>query len=416
MLFLQKHFIFLQKKNFSILPIFLVVFIDLLGIGVVIPILGPLFLGNELLSESYTFSARTILLGFLIASYSIAQFFGSPILGALSDKYGRKKVLFLSLPGTFLGYLLFGVALLQQNLLLLFVSRIIGGFSGGNLSSVMSSIADLSDEKSKAKNFGLVGMAFGLGFIFGPFIGGKLADPTLVSWFNYATPLWFAAILSLFNMLMVANYFKETSTTRLDTKISMLTGFRNIQKAFTIKNLRVIFIIVFLITLGFNFFTQFFQVLLIEKFSFNQSDIGNLFAFVGIWIAFSQGVLTRVLSKKFSPKQILPFSILFLAISLPLLLLPSKLFYLYAANAVIAIFAGLTFPNYTAIVSGLSAKDSQGEILGINQSIQAIGIAIPPIVAWFIVSIRLYLPIIVSAALMFIAWLVFVMFFKEKEK
>ncbi|HLC50237.1 MAG TPA: MFS transporter [Candidatus Nanoarchaeia archaeon] len=406
----------MQKKNFSILPIFLVVFIDLLGIGVVIPILGPLFLGNELLSESYTFSARTILLGFLIASYSIAQFFGSPILGALSDKYGRKKVLFLSLPGTFLGYLLFGVALLQQNLLLLFVSRIIGGFSGGNLSIVMSSIADLSDEKSKAKNFGLVGMAFGLGFIFGPFIGGKLADPTLVSWFNYATPLWFAAILSLFNMLMVANYFKETSTTRLDTKISMLTGFRNIQKAFTIKNLRVIFIIVFLITLGFNFFTQFFQVLLIEKFSFNQSDIGNLFAFVGIWIAFSQGVLTRVLSKKFSPKQILPFSILFLAISLPLLLLPSKLFYLYAANAVIAIFAGLTFPNYTAIVSGLSAKDSQGEILGINQSIQAIGIAIPPIVAGFIVSIHLYLPIIVSAALMFIAWLVFVMFFKEKEK
>ncbi|MEK6943269.1 MAG: MFS transporter [Nanoarchaeota archaeon] len=406
----------MQKKDFSIFPIFLVVFIDLLGIGVVIPILGPLFLGNELLPDSYSFGTRTMLLGFLIASYSIAQFFGSPILGALSDKYGRKKILFLSLPGTFLGYLLFGVALLQHNLFLLFASRIIGGFAGGNLSIVMSSIADLSDEKSKAKNFGLVGMAFGLGFIFGPFIGGKLADPTLVSWFNYATPLWFASLLALFNMLMVANYFKETSTTRIHTKISMLTGFRNIRKAFTIRNLRVIFIIVFLITLGFNFFTQFFQVLLIEKFSFNQSDIGTLFAFVGIWIAFSQGFLTRVLSKRFSPKQILPFSILLLAISLPLLLIPTKLFYLYAVNAVIAIFAGLTFPNYTAIVSGLGAKDSQGEILGINQSIQALGISIPPIVAGFIVSIHLYLPIIVSAALMFIAWLVFVMFFKEQER
>ena len=130
-------------------------------------------------------------------------------------------------------------------------------------------------------------------------------------------PLWFASLLALFNMLMVANYFKETSTTRIHTKISMLTGFRNIRKAFTIRNLRVIFIIVFLITLGFNFFTQFFQVLLIEKFSFNQSDIGTLFAFVGIWIAFSRD-FDKSTFKRFSPKQILPFSILLLAISLPL--------------------------------------------------------------------------------------------------
>ena len=96
-------------------------------------------------------------------------------------------------------------------------------------------------------------------------------------------------------------------------------------------------------------------------------------------------------------------------------MIPTKLFYLYAVNAVIAIFAGLTFPNYTAIVSGLGAKDSQGEILGINQSIQALGISIPPIVAGFIVSIHLYLPIIVSAALMFIAWLVFVMFLRNRK-
>src|SRR3989344_744460 len=368
MLFLQKHFIFMQKKNFSILPIFLVVFIDLLGIGVVIPILGPLFLGNELLSESYTFSARTILLGFLIASYSIAQFFGSPILGALSDKYGRKKVLFLSLPGTFLGYLLFGVALLQQNLLLLFVSRIIGGFSGGNLSIVMSSIADLSDEKSKAKNFGLIGMAFGLGFIFGPFIGGKLSDPAIVSWFSLATPIWFAAILTALNILLLIFNFRETSTTRIHSPVSIFTGFRNIKKAFSFPNLRVIFIVVFLLTFGFNFFTQFFQVFLIEKFNYTQSDIGEIFAYAGLWIAFSQGFVTRIVAKKFGPRKVLSVSSLLLGLSLPLLVIPDKSAYLYFVMPLIALFQGLTMPNYTAIISGLSAKDSQGEILGISQS------------------------------------------------
>jgi MFS transporter, DHA1 family, tetracycline resistance protein len=217
-------------------------------------------------------------------------------------------------------------------------------------------------------------------------------------------------------MAMVARFFKETSTTRISSKISMLTGIRNIKKAFTIGNLRTVFIVIFLITLGFNFFTQFFQVFLIEKFSFDQSDIGMLFAFVGIWIAFSQGFLTRIASSKFTPKQVLSLSILFLAAFLLLLLLPSSIALVYVINAFIAIFAGLTFPNSIAIVSSLSGKESQGEILGINQSIQALGISIPPIIAGFIVSVHLYLPILVSAILMLAAWIVFMLFFRESKK
>ena len=405
------------EKKFSIFPIWLLVFIDLIGIGIVIPILAPIFLNPQygLFPLDFSFRLRTILLGLLIGSFPIAQFFGAPVLGALSDRHGRKKMAIVSLTGTFIGYVLFAIALTLHNIHLLFFSRVLAGFFGGSLSIAFSAIADISDEKSKAKNFGLLGMAFGLGFIIGPFIGGKLADPNMLPWFDFATPLWFAALLTLFNIATVVWGFNETLKTMVHSEISFFTGFKNLKKAFQMQNLRVVFTVVFLLSFGFSFFAQFYQVFLIEKFHFNQSQIGTQFAYIGLWIAFAQGVITRIFSKKFNPKQILTFSTLLLSITFPLLLWPSNSVYLYFIMPFIAIFQGLTFPNYTALVSGLSAKDSQGEILGINQSIQSIGMAIPPIIAGFIVSLHLYLPILVAGILTFIAWIVFVAFFRPKE-
>ena len=194
-----------NKPKAPLLTIFLTVFLDMLGVGIVIPVIAPLLLdpSHNMLSVDYTVEARTILLGFLIAAYPLAQFFGAPMLGALSDRFGRKKLLFISLIGTFAGYILFATAILEQNIYLLFFSRLLDGFTGGNISIALSAISDSSDEKSKAKNFGIVGAAFGLGFILGPYIGGKLADPGIVSWFNASTPFWFAAILTAVNLLFV---------------------------------------------------------------------------------------------------------------------------------------------------------------------------------------------------------------------
>lgn len=400
-------------KKQSILPIFVTVFIDLLGVGIVIPILAPLFLSGNLFPVDFALESRLILLGLLIASYPIAQFFGAPILGALSDRHGRKKILMISLFGRFIGYLLMALGVYLDHIYLLFFSRIIDGFTGGNISIALSAMADMSDEKSKAKNFGLIGMAFGLGFILGPFIGGKLADPNLVSWFNYATPYLFAAILTIFNILLVVFMFKETLQTKINSKISLATGFHNIKKAFSMPNLRNMFVVIFLLTLGFNFFTQFFQVFLIEKFQFTQSQIGNLFGYLGFWVAVTQGVVTRYLAKKFTPVQVFSVSALMLSLTLPLLLVPKVPHYLLYIIPFIALFNGLTQPNSTAIVSNLSDKESQGEILGINQSIQSLGMAIPPIIAGFVVALHPSLPIILSSFFIFISWIVFKLFFHK---
>jgi DHA1 family tetracycline resistance protein-like MFS transporter len=261
----------------------------------------------------------------------------------------------------------------------------------------------------------MVGAAFGLGFILGPYIGGKLADPAVASWFNAATPFWFAAFLTILNLLFVLIAFPETLKEKRHTPVSMLTGMRNIGRAFQLRHLRTIFLVVFLITLGFNFFTQFFQVFLINKFHYNISQIADTFAYIGIWIVFAQGGLQRPFSKKFTPLSILQIAAVMLGIVLPLLLLPTEAKYIFFVLPFIAIFQGLTQPNITSVVSSQAGKDEQGQILGINQSIQSLGMAVPPIVASYINLININLPILTASFCIILGWGVLIIFFRKKK-
>jgi DHA1 family tetracycline resistance protein-like MFS transporter len=142
--------------------------------------------------------------------------------------------LLISLLGTAIGYVLFALAVAWRDMPLLFISRILPGFTGGNVSIAMSAIADISHGPRKTRNFGYIGMAFGLGFILGPFIGGKLADPTVLPWFDAATPFWFAALLTVISILLCIVLFSETFHARVKTAINPLMGFQNLAKAFTI--------------------------------------------------------------------------------------------------------------------------------------------------------------------------------------
>lgn len=398
------------------ITLFFTAFIDMLGIGIVIPVLGHLFLDiNGILPGEYLLFFRTLYLGLLIASYPLAQFFGAPLLGALSDRHGRKKILLISLIGTCIGYIMFAYAIITRNLLILFLSRILDGFTGGNISTIMSSIADISEHKDKAKNFGIIGMAFGIGVIFGPMIGGILSDPSVNPLFSSSTPFFFAAFLAFVNILLVIFAFKETLPVKIHSEINLFTGFKNIKKAMGMENLRTMFLVMFLLTFGFNFYTQFFQVYLIEKFNFSQARIGYIFAYLGIWIAFTQGFLTRIIAKKWQPEQVLKVTLLTLSFFIMLQALPNNPVYFYFVIPFIAFSNGITYPNATAVISNLAAKDSQGEILGINQSIQSLGMAIPPVLAGIIASVNVSLPIFISSFFIFISWIVFINFRKKKE-
>lgn len=400
----------------SLGTIFFTVFLDLVGVGIVLPVTVPLLLNPQsaLLPTDFSEALRTIILGFLIASYPIASFFGGPILGSLSDKYGRKRMLLLSLAGTFAGYLVFALGIYEQSIYLLFLSRVIDGFTGGNISIVQSAIADISDDASKAKNFGLIGMAFGVGFIIGPFIGGKLSDPTLVSWFYYDTPFLFAAMLSLVNIMLVIRNFTETLEAPINRPINALTGIRNLKQAFTDPRISILFAAVFFYNLGFSFFTQFFQVFLVKRFSFNQSGIGDYFAFIGLCIALVQGLVVRRLAVRYTPKQILRYSLPLLSVTLFCVMLPQQSWQLYLVAPFIALFQGSSAPNTTSLVSQNALAGEQGKMLGINQSVLAMGLAIPPIIAGFIDTIDVRLPLIAASGSVFIGWTLMLRFLKKQ--
>ncbi len=404
-----------MKKN-KLLILFLIIFLDLLGIGIMIPVLAPLFLdpSSAVIPAEWTESTRNIAFGILVAAYPLAQFFGAPILGTLSDQHGRKKVLLGSLLGTAIGYALFAVGIFTHQLWLLFVSRLLDGFTGGNIGVANSAIADMSTPETRTKNFGLVGMAFGLGFVVGPAVGGLLSDSSILPWFNASTPFWFATALSSLNLIFVALFFTETIKKKSIKKIHPFIGFTHLIKAWKMKKLRAIFIVAFLHALGFCFFTQFFPVFLVQKFSLGEASIGIFFAYIGIWIAFSQGFVARIASRFLSPENAMRIGLFGLGAILFAFTLPTQIAILYLIQPIMAIFEGLAFPNSTTLISHLANENDQGEAMGITQSLRALGQAIPPLIAGFLVNISQNLPTYTASALILLAWGIFMISFRPK--
>lgn len=362
-------------KRSPLLVIFITVFIDLIGFGIVIPVL-PYY------AEGTKFGATPSQVGLLFASYSVLQLVFSPVLGRLSDKHGRRPILFFSLLGTALGFLILGFA---TTLWMLFVGRIIDGISGGNISTAQAYIADVTTEKDRAKGMGLIGAAFGLGFVFGPALGG------ILSRWGIHVPFLFAGALALANATLLYFVLPETVTPDHPARVSAASGrgFKQLIDALKQKRLAFVLTIYFLSIVAFSLMTAIFSLFLLFRFGYEPWHSGWIFAFVGIISATIQGGLIGGLVKRFGePALVIAGSFLF-AVSLfisPFVRTEVGIAGILVIGALSAIGNALMAPSLNSLGSKSANASNQGSVLGVMQSVASLARAVGPALAAVLIS------------------------------
>jgi DHA1 family tetracycline resistance protein-like MFS transporter len=410
-------------KTGRLINIFIVVFVDLLGFGLILPLL-PYY--------AETFGASPLVIGLIVASYAAASLVGAPLMGRLSDRYGRRRILLLSVAGTFIGYLLLGFAQpigsFSANLFashavnafiigVLFVSRAIDGFTGGNITVAQAYITDITDETNRSRGLGIIGSAFGLGFILGPAAGG------LLSHWGYNIPALAAAVLAFINLISIFFFLPESLTNEQRT-----VNLQERRPTVTLKALIAalnrpkvgpLLLVRFFIMLAFALFQAVFALFAQNRLNLSAQSTGFVLTYIGVYSVLVQGVGIGLLTKRFTDNTIIIGALCLMSIgfigwtfapNLPIMLL------------VILPLSGSGWVLNTIITSAITkavAPEEIGGMLGISASIESVSRVISPTLGGFLFgSIGAWAPGVAGAAvLLWTVWLAYrrIVLVKEKE-
>ena len=380
-------------NNRYLFSIILVVFIDLLGFSLIIPLL-PYY--------AQTFNASDITIGFLLASYAAAQLIGAPLLGRASDRFGRRPILLISIFGTFLGFLLFGFA---KSLAMLFASRILQGLTGGNLSVAQAYITDVTDAKSRNRGLGLIGAAFGLGFIIGPALGG------LLSGISYSVPAFVAAGLSFINLLLVAFWLPESLTPEKRAGlIHKKTGFSfsALHQALKHPLTGPLLITRFLYSLAFVILQTIFSLFALKRFNMSVVATGFVLTYVGVVSVVTQAWLVGKLSQRFRDAILIEGGLLALALGLLMWAFAPSVLILVLSMTPIALAGGLLNTIVPSALTKTVEPQEVGGILGLSTSMESFTRVISPLLGGFLLErVSYWAPGTFGAFLLFITFAYF---------
>jgi len=346
--------------------IFLTIFVNLVGFGIIIPLL-PFY--------AETFGASPLVIGLLFAIFSVCQLVAAPALGDLSDRYGRRPVLVFSLAGTVISFVMMAMA---QSLTMLFLARIVDGLSGGNISTARAYVADVTEPKDRARAYGLIGAAFGLGFIFGPALSGILAK------ISYTAPIWAAAALTLVATIMAWLWLPETVH-----RAQAGTGnpFRFLIPLLRRERVGRMLAIDFIYWFAFSIFQTTFALFAARRFGFDAPKTGYFLAAFGVLGAVIQGGMIRPIVHRLGDKRTFILGLVFGGVGLVASALAPTVLLFSAALVPLAFGIGFGHPTVSSLVSKVAQSDEQGRVQGAASAVESLGRTVGPV--WGNASLQL---------------------------
>lgn len=379
------------NRPLQYIAIFLTVFIDILGFGIVIPVL-PLYAEH--------FGATAWQIGWLVGIFSLAQFFFAPIWGKISDRIGRKPVLLIGVIGTIAGYMLMGFA---TTVLMLFFARLIDGIAGANIGTAQAYLADISPPEQRARAMGLLGAAFGLGFVFGPALGGWAGTK-----FGYASPMFIAAGLAAVNFVFIVLFLPESKAANTGGRERIFPGlWSHVDGRAYLSSL----LCYFLVIAGFSMMTTIFALFLHHRFELDALHTGYILAGIGVIGVVIQGGLIGRLVRRFGEAALALTGAIIMCGGLVGLAFSRQFSSMLMASAAIGIGNSLLMPTLSALASRSASPEWQGRALGVVQSGGSLARWVGPVVAGVLLGLSPqgagemfgFLPLVVSAGTLGVA-------------
>lgn len=391
-----------MKNKPALYLIFLTVFIDLLGFGILIPIL-PAFAKKVL-------SVDEAAIGIAIAIYSFVQFIFNPVFGKLSDKYGRRPIIIVSLFINAIGYIVFAYT---TSFFLLLLSRIIAGIGGSSIGVAQAYIADITTKEDRSKGMGMIGMAFGLGFVFGPLIGGILSDyGYMITGFAAAGFSLLAFVLTIF--LLPESNLNRDKTVKVERKLIDIAA---IKKILSKPDLAILVLLFFTLTFSVANIYGTFALLGIQVYGFTDLQNGYMFGIVGLSSAIVQGGLIGTFNKFLSKNKLISFGAFIIMITLALIPYGGTFLGLAIISIFLSIGLGVLQPTILSLISEVTKDSEQGITLGINQSFSAFARVLGPLWGGFAFEYFGYpFPFLTGAVFTLVIFLISILYLPKKVK
>jgi MFS transporter, DHA1 family, tetracycline resistance protein len=361
----------------SLAVLYLTVFIDLLGFGIILPLL-PYY--------AERFGASGVWVGVLLSAYSLAQFLGAPLLGRLSDRFGRRPLLLLSLTGSAISLAVSG---LSQGLGMLIAARAVAGLFGGSISTAQAYIADVTDAGNRARYMGMLGASIGLGFVFGPALGSGLSR------FGFGTAAFVAATLAAANLAFAV--FRLEESRRPGTGRRVRLGLAGFVRALKDPSIGRVLVTMFLSVLAFVAMEATFALLGERRFGLDSGKLGFVFTYIGVIIVLVQGGLVGRLTARVGERALAVGGSLLMAAALAAIPLAPRLWSALVALGLLAVGQALVFPTVATLLSNATSADEQGGTLGLGTSMGAAARAAGPIIAGWLFDRSLAMPYFMGA-------------------